>query len=117
MNYHQEKTPLTPLDVLFYKGILVFVYDYKVFYNDIKLDLSRQEFDLLCFFIRNRERTLTYDSIYSNVWSSGHKGAAKNILWDAIKRLRGKLETASGGLNFIETVKTVGYCFGLQEEK
>jgi DNA-binding response OmpR family regulator len=114
MNYHQEKTPLTPLDVLFYKGILIFVSDYKAFYNDVKLDMTLQDFKLLCYLVKYRERTLTYDAIYRNVWGSGYEGTAKNLLWDAVKRLRGKIETASGGLDFIETIKNVGYCFTLK---
>jgi DNA-binding response OmpR family regulator len=68
--------------------------------------LSRTEFALLTFMIRNRNRVLTHDQILERVWGSEYVGS-HHVLRVAMSRLRLKLEAAGAAL--IETLLGVGY--------
>ena len=97
--------------IMFYKEILVAVLYRTVFVGKTKVDLTTQEYDLLVYFIQNHGKALSYKQIYKRVWGSDYEDAEHDALWSAIKRLRDKLMLASGGHDYIETMRDYGYRF------
>ncbi|MBI4911151.1 MAG: response regulator transcription factor [Acidobacteria bacterium] len=72
------------------------------------LDLTRREFELLAYFLRNPRRVLTREKILQQVWGMEFLGESRTI--DAhVRRLRAKLGNAS---RHIETIVGVGYRLG-----
>ncbi len=73
-----------------------------------ELQLSRTEFCLLDFLVRNPNRVLTHDQLLEGVWGREYVGS-HHLLRVAVSRLRQKLEGTGGEL--IETLSGVGYRF------
>lgn len=72
------------------------------------LDLTRREFELLVYFLRNPKRVLGREKILQQVWGLEYLGESRTI--DAhVRRLRSKLGEAA---SLIETVVGVGYRMG-----
>ncbi|MFD2245897.1 response regulator transcription factor [Pontibacter ruber] len=76
-----------------------------------KLTLTKKEYDLLLYFITNRNRVLTKDSIAEHLWGD-HIEALDSLdfVYTHIKNLRRKLLEA-GGEDYIQTVYGIGYKF------
>jgi len=86
-------------------------YRNSVFVDGVKIDMTRQEFDLLYYLMLNHGKTLSYKQIYKRVWGSDYEDSERNILWNAINRVREKLKSAPDGKEYIETVRDYGYRF------
>jgi DNA-binding response OmpR family regulator len=72
------------------------------------LDLTRREFELLAYFLKNPRRVLSREKILQQVWGLDYLGESRTI--DAhVRRLRAKLGEAA---SHIETIVGVGYRFG-----
>jgi len=82
--------------------------EYHATANGVELDLSRTEFRLLGYLVRNRNRVLTHDQILERVWGAEYLGS-HHVLRVAISRLRQKLEAS--GVQAIETLSGIGYRF------
>ncbi len=74
--------------------------------NGDELTLSRTEFSLLAYLVRNQNRVLTHDQILERVWGSEYVGS-HHVLRVTMSRLRQKLELEGGLL--VETLTGVGY--------
>ena len=73
------------------------------------VDLTRREFELLAYFLRNPRRVLTREKILQQVWGLDYLGESRTI--DAhVRRVRAKLGEAAAA--HIETVVGVGYRLG-----
>jgi DNA-binding response OmpR family regulator len=79
--------------------------------DDKELDLTRKEYDLLLYFIYNKNRVLTKESIAEHLWGD-HIDQADNFdfIYNHIKNLRKKLQQA-GAENHIRSVYGMGYKF------
>ncbi|HEX9010621.1 MAG TPA: response regulator transcription factor [Holophagaceae bacterium] len=73
------------------------------------VDLTRREFELLAYFLKNPRRVLTREKILQQVWGLDYLGESRTI--DAhVRRVRAKLGEAAA--SHIETVVGVGYRLG-----
>ncbi len=70
------------------------------------LDLTRREYDLLCYFLRNQGRVVTREQILDRVWGYDAEASA-GVLDVYISYLRRKLEAY--GPRLIHTVRGFGY--------
>ena len=80
------------------------------------IELSFKEFELLNFFIDNREIALSRDKILNNVWDFDYFGDVRTVDTH-VKNLRSKLLGCGG---YLKTVRGIGYKFeaeGDNEEK
>lgn len=75
--------------------------------NDIELELTRREFDLLCYFILNKGLTLSREQILNGVWGYDYDGDIRTVDTH-IKQLRIKLLDKA---EYINTIHRVGYRF------
>jgi len=79
--------------------------------NDTSLDLTRKEFDLLLYFLTNKNRVLTKQSIAEHLWGDYTDNLSNfDFVYQHVKNLRRKIEQAKGH-DYIETVYGLGYRF------
>lgn len=76
-----------------------------------ELVLTKKEFDLLMFFISNKNRVLTKEGIAEHLWGDNMDMAdSYDFIYTHIKNLRKKLIDA-GSADYIKTVYGMGYKF------
>ena len=91
-------------------GLLMDVDAHTVVVEDITLNLTRLEFDLLYHLLSNVGRVLTRERLLEQAWGYDFAGDTRAVD-SAVKRLRAKLRTASTNADVIEAVRGVGYRF------
>ncbi len=78
---------------------------------DVLLDLTKKEFDLLLYFLINKNRVLTRQSIAEHLWGDYADNLANfDFVYQHVKNLRKKISSANG-IDYIETVYGLGYKF------
>lgn len=84
-----------------------------VFVNETKIELTRREYEILLFFVSNRNRVLTKESIIEHAWGENSNAFGNlDFVYTHIKNLRKKIIDAGGG-DYIRSVYGVGYKFSL----
>lgn len=79
--------------------------------NDTVLDVTRKEFDLLLYFVVNKNRVLSRQSIAAHLWGDYTDNLANfDFVYQHVKNLRKKI-SAVEGTDYIETVYGLGYKF------
>ena len=76
-----------------------------------EVELTRLEFDLLCFLLGNPNRVLSRDELLQSVWDSSAEWQDPATVTVHVRRLRQKLEGNPSEPNHILTVYGVGYRF------
>jgi len=108
-----------PLKIAVYRNILL-SYDYRtVFVDDVKVDLTKIEFELLNTLISNPGRVFTFEQLYDRIWSSDCDKSIPGVIKNAVARLRKKIgdngqEEQDGSI--IENLWGVGYRCPLLEQ-
>ena len=75
----------------------------KVFYKGELVDLTTLEYDLLLFFVKNREKPFTREQILNQVWGYDSFGSNR-VVDDTLRRLRKKMPELN-----INTIYAYGY--------
>lgn len=78
---------------------------YKVYANNIEVELTGLELKILFLLLENSGRLVTRDVIIDRIWDASGKFVNDNTLSVYIKRIREKI----GNDNFIKTIKGIGY--------
>lgn len=79
--------------------------------NNQMLDLTKKEFDLLLYFIINKNRVLTRQSIAEHLWGDYTDNLSNfDFVYQHVKNLRKKI-TGANGKDYIGTVYGLGYKF------
>jgi DNA-binding response OmpR family regulator len=79
--------------------------------NDILLDLTKKEFDLLLYFLINKNRILSRQSLAAHLWGDYTDNLANfDFVYQHVKNLRKKI-SAANGKDYIGTVYGIGYKF------
>ncbi len=81
--------------------------EHKVLCNSVEIDLTKREFDLLEYLIRNKNMVLTREQILENVWGYDYYGDT-NVVDVYIRYLRSKIDEPFNH-KFLTTVRGVGY--------
>lgn len=85
---------------------------HEVLVNDKNIELNNKEYQLLEYFILNKNLVLTREQILNSIWGFDYYGDVRTI--DShIKMLRKKLGVCS---NYIKTIRGTGYKFEVTEE-
>ncbi|MBQ8724517.1 MAG: response regulator transcription factor, partial [Oscillospiraceae bacterium] len=79
-----------------------------VYKNDVPVDMTAKEFDLLVLLIENKGKTLSKDHLFGQVWGSD-SFSEQQTLTVHIKWLRQKIEDDPKKPQKIQTVWGVGY--------
>ncbi|MCL2604005.1 MAG: response regulator transcription factor [Defluviitaleaceae bacterium] len=113
----RAKKKKTPSKVITYNGILLAPqYRNNIFINDVEIELTKTEFDLLHYFMKNRGITLTVEQIYNRVWKNERTESIDTVVKSAIGRLRKKINGTNGEPGFIENIWGVGFRFPVKHE-
>jgi two-component system alkaline phosphatase synthesis response regulator PhoP len=91
-------------------GLLMDVDAHTVVVENIALNLTRLEFDLLYHLLSNAGRVLTRERLLEQAWGYDFAGDTRAVD-SAVKRLRAKLRIATANADAIEAVRGVGYRF------
>ena len=92
------------------KGMMIDKADRIVKVNDVPVELTSKEFDLLAFLASNKGRIFTKRQIYTQVWENEYAFDDSNIM-SFISKLRKKIEPDPDYPFYILTVRGVGYRF------
>ena len=90
-----------------FNGLKVDIEGHNVYLHDQIIDLSPKEFDLLIYFIENKNIVLSREKILDKVWGIDYEGDARTVDTH-VKRLREKLGDRAC---LIDTVRGSGYKF------
>lgn len=102
-NFNEEKTELNSGD------INVKLLNGEVYKRDIKLDLTTNEYKLLCLFMENPNIVLSPEQIMGKLWDSTENYIDSSALTVYIRRLRTKIEDNPSKPQKIITVRGMGY--------
>ncbi|HEY0299166.1 MAG TPA: response regulator transcription factor [Arachidicoccus sp.] len=79
--------------------------------NSTVLDITRKEFDLLLYFLVNKNRVLSRQAIATHLWGDYTDNLSNfDFVYQHVKNLRKKI-SAADGRDYIETVYGLGYKF------
>ena len=81
-----------------------------VYRNGKEIPLNRHEFDTLVYMARHPGWIRSKEQIYEAVWTEEVENYENAVMW-CISQLRKKLETDPDRLQYVHTVKGVGYKF------
>ena len=102
-NFNEEKTELNSGD------INVKLLNGEVYKRNIKLDLTTNEYKLLCLFMENPNIVLSAEQIMGKLWDSTENYIDSSALTVYIRRLRTKIEDNPSKPQKIITVRGMGY--------
>ena len=97
-------------DCMRLKGMVIDKVTRIVTVNNMSLELTSKEFDLLFFLATNKGRIFTKKQIYTQVWDEEYAFDDSNIM-SFISKLRKKIEPDPEHPFYIQTVRGVGYRF------
>ena len=87
-----------------------------VYRNGEEITLNRHEFDTLVYLARHPGWVRSKEQIYEAVWTEEVVDYENSVMW-CISQLRKKLEQDLGRLQYIHTVKGMGYKFEYRSEE
>jgi len=77
--------------------------------GEIEIDLTKKEYDLLLFFLINRERVLTKEAISEHLWDDNIDMSDNfDFIYTHLNNIRRKIRLA-GGNDYIKTLYGLGY--------
>lgn len=83
---------------------------YEAYLQEEALEFTPKEFELLVYFMQNKNRVLTRDQLLSAVWNYDFAGDTR-IVDVHVSHLREKIEENTRKPTFIKTVRGIGYKF------
>ncbi len=97
----------TEAQILSYGELTVDAAARKVSFKGNPVSLTKKEFDLLVFLLKNKNRAVSRDELLSAVWDYDYAGDT-NVVDVYVRYLRQKIEEPCG-IRLLETVRGVGY--------
>lgn len=83
----------------------------EVFIHEIRLEVTQKEFELLLYFLVNKNRVLSKQSIANHLWGDYTDNLANfDFVYQHVKNLRKKIAIAQGN-DYVETIYGLGYKF------
>ncbi len=78
---------------------------------DEKIDLTKKQYEILVYFMVNRNKLITHESIAEHVWGDNISNEENfDFIYGQIKNLRKKIEQKNGK-NYIHSIYGMGYKF------
>lgn len=87
----------------------------EVLVSDVVVDLTKREFDLLCFLMRNKGLVLSRDTLLEKIWGYDYDGET-NVVDVYIRYLRQKMEEPFH-IKIIHTIRGVGYVIREEQDQ
>jgi len=98
-------------EVVTFNEISVFTESKSVKINETKIFFTKKEYDLLLYFIINKNRVLTKEAIAEHLWNDNIELADNfDFIYTHLNNIRRKIKNA-GGADYINTLYGMGYKF------
>jgi len=98
-------------DQILHKELKVIPSERLVFVNEKQMSLTKKEYDLLIYFLANKNKVVTKESISEHLWGDyADNSDSFDFVYNHIKNLRRKIED-KGGNDYLKTIYGVGYKF------
>ena len=110
----EERT--LPLEKIECADLQILLPEKKVYRNRKEILLNRHEFDTLVYLARHPGWVRSKEQIYEAVWTEEVENYENAVMW-CISQLRKKLKPDPGRLQYIHTVKGMGYKFEYRSEE
>ncbi|MGC7871274.1 response regulator transcription factor [Desulfosporosinus sp. SYSU MS00001] len=108
-----RKTAIENAEVLSASGLLLDTGRHKVTMEGTPIDLTKREFDLLHYLLKNKGMVVSREALLENVWGFDFTGET-NAVDVYVRFLRGKIDEVFN-VKLIHTVRGVGYV--IKDEK
>lgn len=82
----------------------------KVLVAGVEKEFPAKEFELLAYFIKNRNKSIAKETIYNDIWGLDSLGEMSTLSVH-VRRLREKIEKDPSNPQFIKTIWSVGFRF------
>lgn len=106
-----RRTKMQGFDEVVYNEITIINSQLQVLVKDQLLDLTKKEYDLLLFFLTNKDRVVGKNAIAHHLWGDYTDDLSNfDFVYQHVKNLRKKI-SAAGGRDYIRTVYGLGYKF------
>lgn len=107
---YQTETQEVALNVDYLKiaDLKIYPDHYEAFFEEVLLELTPKEFELLLYLAKNKGRVLTRDQLLSSVWNYDFAGDTR-IVDVHISHLRDKIEKNTKKPAYIKTIRGLGY--------
>ena len=92
---------------IFFKDVALFHERFELQFKDEKIELTKKEYTLLEYLVKNKRNVLSRDQILQTVWGYDYIGDT-NVVDVYIRYLRTKIDDRYGE-KYIHTVRGVGY--------
>lgn len=102
-----QRTKPEEITSLIYGPLTVNTAIRRVTFGEAEIALTKKEFDLLSYLLRNKNRAVPREELLSAVWDYDYAGDT-NVVDVYVRYLRQKVEEVIG-IHFIETVRGIGY--------
>ena len=98
-------------NVISFNEIAINTANKSILINDIEVVFTKKEYDILLYFIINKNRVLTKEAIAEHLWDDNIDLADNfDFIYTHIRNIRRKIEQA-GGTNYLQSVYGLGYKF------
>lgn len=108
-NQYGNVTSNTENEVIEFDKIKIFKNSHKVLKENLEINLTVTEYNLLIYFAENAGKVLSRKQILNNVWKSDMYD--ENTVTTYVKRLREKIEDDKRDPRLIKSVRAIGYIF------
>ena len=96
-------------DILVYNEISIDMQSMECKVNDVLLNLTKKELNLLIYFINNKNRVLSRQAIAIHLWGDYTYNLDNvDFIYQHLKNLRRKISEA-GGTDYVQTIYGLGY--------
>ena len=106
----KSKLPLDDNEIVSSGKLSINQITHQVELNNLTLELTATEFDLLCFMVKHPNQVFSRSQLLDQVWGYQHSGYEHTVN-SHINRLRNKLLSETNSPPIIQTVFGVGYKF------
>lgn len=113
LSRHSKSSSETKQDVLTHGELQLNLASHSAYYGEEELSLTKKEYELLEYLMRNKNIALTREQLLNNVWDYEYFGDT-NVVDVYIRYLRQKIDDKYG-VHLISTVRGVGYI--IRDEK
>lgn len=110
INLSASQLATNPDERIEFNSLVIDVSGRNVHLDNVQVELTAREFDLLLHFARNPGRVYSRGQLLDHVWGYSHNGYEHTVN-SHINRLRKKIEKNPEQSQYIETVWGVGYKF------
>lgn len=97
------------IDILKVKDIVYKASNKKFYIDEVEMDLTHLEHDLLLEFVKNKDILMTREHLLNSVWQDSFEKKEKTVNV-AIKRLKAKIDP-NGEKDYIRSIRGEGYIF------